>query len=319
MSFRRVPTLRASLGHPAKRRLLATKSAEVYERKTPLEHVLLRPGMYIGSVESVKTPLWVLSKEAGSTGSAAAAMEKREVEVVPGVCKIFDEILVNAADNLQRDASMDRIEVHIDDATSTTPEISVLNTGRGVPITKHKDGLYVPELVFGYLFTGSNFDDNEARLTGGRHGFGAKLTNIFSSRFEVETVDARRRQRYTQVWRDNMGVRAEPEITGVDDGASDYTRVTFRPDLARFGIESLGDNADVMRRRVWDIAGCNASGGSPIRAGRCAWGGEASRTPRSVCNVGRGRGAARRYAAARGGSGVRAAKLYCIKGMFFVQ
>ena len=259
MSFRRVPTLRASLGHPAKRRLLATKSAEVYERKTPLEHVLLRPGMYIGSVESVKTPLWVLSKEAGSTGSAAAAMEKREVEVVPGVCKIFDEILVNAADNLQRDASMDRIEVHIDDATSTTPEISVLNTGRGVPITKHKDGLYVPELVFGYLFTGSNFDDNEARLTGGRHGFGAKLTNIFSSRFEVETVDARRRQRYTQVWRDNMGVRAEPEITGVDDGASDYTRVTFRPDLARFGIESLGDNADVMRRRVWDIAGCNAS------------------------------------------------------------
>ena len=66
MSFRRVPTLRASLGHPAKRRLLATKSAEVYERKTPLEHVLLRPGMYIGSVESVKTPLWVLSKEAGS-------------------------------------------------------------------------------------------------------------------------------------------------------------------------------------------------------------------------------------------------------------
>ena len=246
----------------AGRRLLASSSsrsgaAEVYERKTPLEHVLLRPGMYIGSVAPTRAATWVL--EEGSVEAGTPSMERRELAVVPGVCKIFDEILVNAADNLQRDATMNRIEVHINGATTSEPEISILNNGRGLPVTRHADGPFVPELVFGYLFTGSNFDDDEVRLTGGRHGFGAKLTNIFSNRFEIETVDSRRKSRYTQVWRDNMGTRDEPEITSVLSSASDFTRVTFRPDMKRFGIETLGDNAAVMRRRVWDVAGCNAA------------------------------------------------------------
>lgn len=45
---------------------------------------------------------------------------------VPGLYKIFDEILVNAADNKQRDNSMDRIDVIIDPAKNT---ISVRNNG----------------------------------------------------------------------------------------------------------------------------------------------------------------------------------------------
>jgi DNA topoisomerase-2 len=52
--------------------------------------------------------------------------------------------------------------------------------------------LYVPELVLGNLFTGSNFDDKKLKTTGGRNGYGAKLTNIFSTYFEVETVDSQR-------------------------------------------------------------------------------------------------------------------------------
>jgi DNA topoisomerase-2 len=51
----------------------------------------------------------------------------------------------------------------------------------------------------GHLLTGSNFDDAKAQVTGGRHGYGAKLANIFSSSFTVETVDAVSRQRYRQV------------------------------------------------------------------------------------------------------------------------
>ena len=69
------------------------------------------------------------------------------------------------------------------------------NDGKGIPIEKHRvEGVWVPELVFGQLLTGSNFDDAAARLTGGRHGYGAKLTNIFSTAFTVETVDVRRRK-----------------------------------------------------------------------------------------------------------------------------
>jgi DNA topoisomerase-2 len=39
---------------------------------------------------------------------------QREVSFVPGLYKIFDEILVNAADNKQRDPEMDTIKITID-------------------------------------------------------------------------------------------------------------------------------------------------------------------------------------------------------------
>ena len=58
---------------------------------------------------------------------------------------------------------------------------------------------YIPELVFGHLLTGSNFDDTKRQVTGGRHGYGAKLTNIFSTRFTVEAVDSSAGLKYTQV------------------------------------------------------------------------------------------------------------------------
>jgi DNA topoisomerase-2 len=61
----------------------------------------------------------------------------------------------------------------------------------GIPVQIHaKEKLYVPELVLGTLLTGSNFDDKIAKVTGGRNGFGAKLANIFSTSFNVETADA---------------------------------------------------------------------------------------------------------------------------------
>lgn len=49
--------------------------------------------------------------------------------------------------------------------------------------------MYIPELIFGELLTGSNFNDNEKKVTGGRNGFGAKLTNIYSKEFMVEAAD----------------------------------------------------------------------------------------------------------------------------------
>lgn len=141
--------------------------------------------------------------------------------------QIFDEILVNAADNKQRDPSMSHLGVTMRHLESGEWEISVSNDGKGLPIRMHatesactsqraciaarricthaltraraSSEMYVPELVFGHLLTGSNFDDSEARLTGGRHGYGAKLTNIFSRRFTLETVDAKRMLRYSQV------------------------------------------------------------------------------------------------------------------------
>ena len=45
--------------------------------------------------------------------------------------------------------------------------------------------MYVAELIFGHLLTGSNYDDDEKKTVGGRNGYGAKLANIFSTRFIV--------------------------------------------------------------------------------------------------------------------------------------
>jgi hypothetical protein len=74
-------------------------------------------------------------------------------------------------------------------------------------------GLYIPELVLGNLLTGSNFNDSIAKVTGGRNGYGAKLTNIFSKQFTVETVDSQQGLKYTQTWKNNMGTREDPTIT----------------------------------------------------------------------------------------------------------
>lgn len=68
--------------------------------------------------------------------------------------------------------------------------ISVLNNGHPIPIVMHSEyEMYVPELIFGVLLTGSNYDDTQKRVVGGRNGFGAKLTNVYSTEFIVEIND----------------------------------------------------------------------------------------------------------------------------------
>jgi DNA topoisomerase-2 len=61
--------------------------------------------------------------------------------------------------------------------------------------------------------TSSNYNDDEQKVTGGRNGFGAKLANIFSTKFMVETGDKQTRKVYKQIWRDNMSIAEQPEIT----------------------------------------------------------------------------------------------------------
>ena len=140
--------------------------------------------------------------------------------VAPALLQVFDEILVNASDNrLRHPGSCDRIDVVIrrgDAAAGTAPFVSVTNNGRSVPVRMHqKERMYVPELLFGHLLTGSNFDDAAKRLTGGRHGYGAKLTNVFSKEFAVEIVDAHsargKVRTYRQAWRNNMRECGPPD------------------------------------------------------------------------------------------------------------
>ncbi|KAJ3252865.1 DNA topoisomerase 2 [Boothiomyces macroporosus] len=149
---------------------------------------------------------------------------------------------------------MDTIKVSIDKENNV---ISVYNNGKGIPIKIHaKEQVYVPELIFGHLLTSSNYDDDEQKITGGRNGYGAKLCNIFSKQFIVETADSETKLKFKQVFSDNMSKRGEPKITNNNRG-EDYTQITFKPDLAKFGLDSIDDDfAALLTKRVYDLAGC---------------------------------------------------------------
>lgn len=264
---------------------------ETYSRKTPLEHILLRPSMYIGPTERLPpVSCWVLQQDvaimlektrSGSKKQLPSTqkinppwlMQREELSSVPALLKIFDEILVNASDNrLRHPGSCNRIDVTIhrgDD--SSKPFISIMNNGKSIPVQIHrKEKMYIPELLFGHLLTGSNFNDDQKRLTGGRHGYGAKLTNVFSKQFTVEIGDGHssrgKCKTYKQVWENNMHVCHEAEVhidaKGGEKDFDDYTKISFEPDLGRLtGDPSVTiipeEEYKLMRRRVIDIAGCS--------------------------------------------------------------
>jgi len=217
---------------------------EIYQKKTQLEHILLRPDSYVGSTEQQSQDHWVLDESSGR-------MVRRKLEFVPALYKIFDEIVVNAADNLVRCPSQDEIRIEVKPSQGC---ITVYNNGSGLPVQQHKEHkCYVPELVFGHLLTGDNYDDSEKKVTGGRNGYGAKLTNIFSTRFILETQHSPSGKRYKQVWEKNMTVCKPPEVKPAQ--GKDFTQVTFYPDLKRFQMSSLEpDIVALMRRRAYDVA-----------------------------------------------------------------
>lgn len=235
------------LDAPAEPKPSKKKTAtETYQKLSQREHILIRPDTYIGSVEKIENPMWVYNKE-------KALMEYKKVKLVPGFYKIFDEILVNAADNKQRDKSMSYIKVNIDREKNV---ISVENDGKGIPVEIHeKEGVYIPELVFGHLLAGSNFDDNEKKTVGGRNGYGAKLCNVFSTEFTLECQDSTNGKRYKTSWRDNMSKMDKPKISS--NKSKDFVRITFNPDLEKFGMDGGidDDTESVMYRRVYDLAG----------------------------------------------------------------
>ncbi|VDO63047.1 unnamed protein product [Schistosoma margrebowiei] len=83
-------------GEAFKKRLSVER---IYQKKTQLEHILLRPDSYIGSTLKDTQQMWVLDE-------SQQHMVNRDITFSPGLYKIFDEILVNAADNKVRDPTM---------------------------------------------------------------------------------------------------------------------------------------------------------------------------------------------------------------------
>jgi DNA topoisomerase-2 len=223
---------------------------ESVQKLTHIEHILKRPDSYVGPVDLNVEPYWVLN-------SNKSQFEKKNLKYSPALLKIFDEILVNAIDrNSMHPKNVTSISVDIDKESGA---VTIENNGPlgGIGVRMHeKEGLWNPELTFGHLLTSTNYDDSKKRVVGGRNGYGAKLTNIYSSDFSIVIKDHENKQTYTQKWSKNMTVCEPPKIKK-HSGATSSVSITFVPDWRRFGLSKM-ENAiyKIFQKRVWDANIC---------------------------------------------------------------
>tara|TARA_B100000575_G_scaffold294592_2_gene311881 strand:+ start:2881 stop:6543 length:3663 start_codon:yes stop_codon:yes gene_type:complete len=230
------------------------KASEIYKKMEHAEHILEKPDTYTGSTEQESTDIFVYSSE-------KKAITLNTISMSPGLYKCFDELLVNAHDHKQRMKKVQEdgrkhfqvttIKVNINSDGS----ISFYNDGDGILIEfmeEHK--MYPPELIFGSLLTSTNYDDNEEREWGGRNGYGAKLANIFSKKFIVETACHVNKKQFSQEFRNNMNDRTDPIIK--EYKGKPYTKITWLPDYERFHMQTLNQEVkSLIEKRVYDIAG----------------------------------------------------------------
>lgn len=232
----------------------AKEIEDKYQRHTLLTHIRALPDTYIGSIEKTQlaTYLWNADEK---------KFTEETISYVPGFYKIFDEVLVNAVDQVARLISevksgkadvrpVKNIRVNVD---AKTGWITVTNDGDGIDVEKHTkyNDIWVPEMIFGELLTSSNYDQGEERLWGGKNGYGAKLANIFSREFIIETIDHRRKRMYHQRFYENMENRDKPTVKA--NSKAPYTTIKFLPDYAKFGMSGMdNDTMRLFEKRVYD-------------------------------------------------------------------
>lgn len=228
--------------------------ANKYQQKTDKEHILSNPDSYIGSVENVDAFVWLLNE-------LGERIVEKNILLVPGLFKLFDEGIVNCRDHVVRQAQAVKNGVNnalpvtsIDIAVQDDGTIVMINDGNGIDVAEHPEyKIWIPELIFGHLRTSTNYDKTEKKIVGGKNGFGFKLVLIWSTYGTVETVDHVRGLKYTQEFRDNLDVIGKPVITKCK--SKPYTKITFKPDYARLGLSGLtADMISLFKKRVYDVA-----------------------------------------------------------------
>jgi DNA topoisomerase-2 len=221
---------------------MAKKIEDKYKKLDDIDHVLQRPGMYIGSIKPHTTTKWIIEDD---------KMVQKELTYNPGFLKIFDEIVTNSVDESKREGTkLNTIKVSVNVETG---EISVWDNG-GIPVVKHAEhGEWIPEMIFSNLKAGSNFDDSEERSWAGTNGVGSSLTNIYSHKFVITTCDGK--NIFNQVFTNNMRERTEATIK---KSKTNHTQISFVTDFSRFGLEGIDESHfKMIEKRVYDLAACN--------------------------------------------------------------
>ena len=235
---------------------------ERYKQLEDREHVLKRPDTYIGEINEIKDEMDIMK----NIDDTDEGIIRKTINFIPGILKIFDEVILNALDHCVRTSTeenslkrTDTIKVTID----RNGKVSVWNNGKGIDIKHHSvNNCYVPELIFNNLRAGENFDDDQKRVVGGRNGYGSKLTNIFSNTFSIHCIcDG---MSYKQTFSKNMTEKSKPVIREKKGlNTRDITQVTYEPDFSKFGDGKMTEYSDdfmaLLYKRVFDISACAPS------------------------------------------------------------
>ena len=187
--------------------LLSPSSASTYDASSievleDMEHVRLRPGMYIG-------------------GKDDRALHHMVAEIIDNS---MDEAVAGHATWIE-------VELH------ENGHVSVRDNGRGIPVDPHPrdPGKTALEIIFCTLNAGGKFSGDSYQTSGGLHGVGSSVVNALSDHLSVEV--ARGRELYRMNF--SRGVPQGPlERVGSAPNRRG-TSVTFHPDPEIFGALTL--------------------------------------------------------------------------------
>lgn len=253
------------------------------QRLNDFEHVLMRPGMYIGSTKNLRTNVYLYND------STNKIISKTISDYNAGLLHIFKEILDNAVDNIQDSIAegyeQTYIDITIDKETGMT---SIKNDGKFIyaikeditytdPITNKKTvtSLFPAETFFGYMRAGTNYDeesdyehdskgnlvyDDEGQpipINGtkiGKNGIGSKATSIFSTKSIVEHTDTKHQKKLVITFENNLTKRSKPKVTACKSPKA-YTKFTYYPDFEKFGIKGYSNNfIQMVKKMAYDVA-----------------------------------------------------------------
>ena len=160
-----------------------------------LEAVRLRPGMYIGGVDS-------------------AALHHLVFEIVDNS---VDEALAGYCNEV-------RVSIGKDNS------ITVEDNGRGIPVGTHEDeGVSALELIMTRLHAGGKFDSSNYKVSGGLNGVGASVVNALSSRCIVEV------ERDGFKWQQNYKEgKPDGDLKQLNPSQNNGTRTIFWADTTIF-------------------------------------------------------------------------------------
>ena len=235
---------------------------QMYQKKTDKQHVLDNPDTYTGSMEMTEYDTYIFDEE-------TKAIIAKQITIIPGLYKLFDEGVVNCRDHCVRMAQIIASGLAAAGPSATVPvscidisisadgTITMLNDGNGIDVAKHpEEDTWIPEMIFAHLRTSTNYDKEQKKTTGGKNGFGVKLVFIWSSWGQIETIDHTRGLKYTQEFEDNLNVIKPPVIEKSPKSKKPYTKITFKPDYKRLKMSGglTPDMINLFKRRVYDIA-----------------------------------------------------------------